>query len=137
MTRQCVRVSQPRDPLARSCQRGTSLKACSATLHLPATGSLQSRKDASSRDRGPPHCRTSGDQTLHKPFESGSSSTRIVMTDNGPSMNKQTKETKKKRFIFKKMYLAGFPTRCKKHDDCKDTPYPWYCSFYLSKLNIL
>ena len=49
-----------------------------------------SRKDASSRDRGSLHCRTSGDQTLHKPFESSSSSTRIAITNNGLSANKQT-----------------------------------------------
>ncbi len=62
-----------------------------------------SGKDAPRRDHGSLQCRTSGNQTLHKPFESSSSSSRIVMTDNGLSTNKQT--NKPTVCLFKKKQI--------------------------------
>ena len=53
--------------------------------------------------------RDSCDLTLHKLFESISSSTRIVMTDNGPSTNKQTdRQFKRTEVTTRKNCLMPF-----------------------------
>ncbi len=56
--------------------------------------------------------RDSCNLTLHKLFESISSSTRIVMTDNGPSTNKQTDNSRERKWLQEKTVLCHFCIFC-------------------------
>ncbi len=68
-------------------------------FHLPAEERSNSRNDASSRDRGSPHCRRLGEWTLNKPFTLSILCMKCDFLTMAPKKPNQTKHSASRHFL--------------------------------------